>query len=136
MAGAPLTLRVLTPDRELLRVPAARKVRVKLEDGAWLSIYPHHAPLIASVLPGPLYYEADGEIQGAARGEILLSGGILRVADDEVVILTQGASTSSIADAPEFQEGARRFDRLARELMHTLGAEARGVVGPADRRGD
>ena len=57
-----MRLEVLTPERSVLVVEAVQKVRLKLGDGGWLSIYPRHAPLIAETLGGALHYvTADGE---------------------------------------------------------------------------
>ncbi len=114
-----LHLVVLTPERVLLSVEAALKVRVRLADGAWLSIYPRHAPLVAEMPSGPLQYETDLE-----SGELPLEDGILRVRDNEVVVLTSGpASKQEMAPAePEVQ-----YDRLARRLMQALGASAEDV---------
>lgn len=129
-----LHLKVVTPERTLLDVPLARKVRVKLEDGAWLSIYAHHAPLVARLLPGPLHYEVAAEAAkaGVSAGEIVVPGGLLRVTGDEVVVLTHGALASEAAASDEVQEDARAFDRLARQLMISLGAKAGGVLAHSE----
>ena len=110
---------VLTPERVLLSVEAALKVRVRLADGAWLSIYPRHAPLVAEMPSGPLQYETDLE-----SGELPLEDGILRVQDNEVVVLTSGlASRQEMALA----ETEVQYDRLARRLMQALGSSAEDV---------
>ncbi len=117
---------VLTPERSLLRVEDAVKVRLRLVDEAWLSIYPDHAPLIAEILPGPVQYETAIE-----AGELELAGGILQVADNRVTVLTRGLRR----DVPDMEEGTRptpvedaRFDRLARELMLSLDAQPDAAV--------
>jgi F0F1-type ATP synthase epsilon subunit len=130
-----LTLTVLTPESSLLWVDSARKVRVKLEDGAWLSVYPHHAPLVGTMLPGPLYYEVDVALENPGAGfetrTIALSGGILRVADNDIVILTHGPLSPELATG-DGDEDVRAFDRLARQLMVSLGAESVGVLAHPD----
>ncbi|MGC9521732.1 MAG: hypothetical protein ACP5HG_07600 [Anaerolineae bacterium] len=120
-----ITLTVLTAERSLLRVEDAMKVRLRLIDEAWLSIYPGHAPLIAEILPGPVQYETAIE-----AGELELAGGILQVADNRVTVLTRGLRRD-VRDGkrvghPASAEDAR-FDRLARELM--LALEAQPAVG-------
>lgn len=132
-----LTLSVLTPERRLLQITSVRKVRVKLEDGVWLSVYPHHAPLMASILPGPLQYEVDlvpeRPDSSAKVEEITISGGILSIAGDEVVILTQGAlKPDALKESGGVGSAAQEFDRLARQLMLSLGAKAGGVLPHLD----
>jgi F0F1-type ATP synthase epsilon subunit len=134
---------VLTPERSLLQETSVRKVRVKLADGAWLSVYPHHAPLIAGILPGTLYYEIDAIPErpdaGARVIDITVAGGLLKVNDNDVVILSHGAWLTRPADMEDvLQETAagldadgdtgETFDRLARQLMLSLGAGADGVL--------
>ncbi|MGC9349234.1 MAG: hypothetical protein ACP5JG_13925 [Anaerolineae bacterium] len=118
MERATLSLRVLTPSRVLLEVEDVDKVRIRLADGAWLSIYPYHAPLIAETLSGELTYVAGDETH-----DVCLADGILRVVGDNTVeILTHGHAEGG----REPVEG--EFDRLARQLMLTLNAEPGGVL--------
>ncbi len=118
MAGT-LQLTVLTPERVLLSVDEAVKVRLRLADGAWLSIYPNHAPLVAETLAGPLQYETEIE-----AGDVELGEGILCVIHNRVDVLTRGPQQQDTA--PEEIETERKFDRLARQLMLALGAHAEG----------
>lgn len=119
MAGT-LYLRVLTPERTVLEVQDAVKVRLRLADGAWLSVYANHAPLLAEALPGPLQYDTETE-----TGEISLGSSILWVAENRVDVLTSGFQQP---DEAERIEGAETFDRLARQLLQELGAQ---VAEPA-----
>ncbi len=91
-----LHLTVLTPEQLVLHVDAAQKVRLKLVDQAWLSIYPYHESLVAEILPGPLQYDTEIE-----TGEIMVGSGILQVDGDEVVVLTSGLQH----DGPPFCDG-------------------------------
>ena len=56
-----LHLHVLTPAETLLRADA-QWVHVRLADGAGISIYPEHAPLLAETLTASLRYaDSSGE---------------------------------------------------------------------------
>ena len=117
--AASLHLSVITPDRVLLQVEGARRVRLRLSDQAWLSVYPYHAPLLAEVLPGPLQYDTELE-----TGEIQIGAAILYVAENVVTVLTSGQREEPDAEAsPVAVAEAQRFDRLARELMAALQAQ-------------
>ena len=113
-----LRLTVLTPDRVLLAVDAATKVRMKLADDVWLSVYPNHAPLIAEVLPGPLQYDTDAE-----SGEVSIAEGILQVTEGQVTVLTSGHQRGT--QVPETTDAAsdQQFDRLAKQLLMALQAQ-------------
>ena len=113
-----LRLNVLTPVKTLLDVAQVQKVRLKLADHGWLSIYPYHAPLLAETLAGPVTY-----VIAAAEASLSLSASLLQVADNVVTLFTAGVLTEA-APALE-QDGdpeAARFDRLARVLLRSLGA--------------
>ncbi len=120
-----LRLTVLTPDQVLLSVDAATRVRMKLADDAWLSVYPNHAPLIAEVLPGPVQYDTD-----AGSGELSIWGGILQVTEGQVTVLTSGHQRGP--HAPETDAASdRQFDRLARRLIMSLQAQPSPEVDAA-----
>jgi F0F1-type ATP synthase epsilon subunit len=127
MSSNTLSLQVIAPDRVLLSVDSARKVRVRLSDGGWLSVYPKHASLIAEVSVGPVQYETDVE-----RDQIVVEGGILQVADGRVVVLTSGQLRDPSDGSPD-KAATRKFDRLAQELMVALraspGPSLSGVEG-------
>jgi F0F1-type ATP synthase epsilon subunit len=123
-----LRLIVLTPGKTLLEVANVSKVRLKLADGGWLSIYPRHAPLLAETMAGPLIYTTD-----AGEQTISLSESILQVAENDVVLFAGGELTASAAPVGEGEgEDAAdaHFDRLARVLMLSLQAL------PAETAGD
>lgn len=112
-----LRLTVLTPDRVLLAVDSATKVRMKLADDAWLSVYPGHAPLIAEVLPGPVQYDTYTE-----SGELSIAEGILQVTEGQVTVLTSGHQRET--GAPETHVASdQHFDRLAKQLLMALQAQ-------------
>jgi F0F1-type ATP synthase epsilon subunit len=118
-----LRLTVLTPDRVLLAVDSATKVRMKLADDVWLSVYPNHAPLIAEILPGPLQYDTDAE-----SGEVSIAEGILQVTEGQVTVLTsghqRGTQVPETTDTAETDAASdQKFDRLAAQLLMSLQAQ-------------
>ncbi len=120
-----LRLTIMTPDRVLLAVDSATKVRMKLADDAWLSVYPDHAPLIAEVLPGPVQYDTDAE-----SGELSIAEGIVQVTEGQVTVLTSGHQRET--DAPETRAASdQQFDRLAEQLLMSLQAQPNSAVDDA-----
>ncbi len=121
-----LRLTVLTPFKVLLDAPLVTKVRLRLADGNWLSIYPQHLPLIAEVPAGPVEYVTVG-----GKGVIALAPGILRVTRDHVSIFTsallEDEETGEAVDVGG-DEAISHFDRLARELFLTLDAHPADAV--------
>jgi F0F1-type ATP synthase epsilon subunit len=112
-----LYLTILTPERVLLQVEQASKVRLRLADFAWISIYRDHAPLLAETAPGPVQYETAFE-----AGELNVGPGILWVSENRVEVLTSGLSVSEPAgDQPEEEQ---TFERLASQLLATLTQES------------
>lgn len=126
----PLRLMVLTPAETLLEVAAVEKVRLKLQDGGWLSIYPLHAPLIAETMAGNVSYIEEGMMRS-----LNLAPGIVQIADGDVTIFTSAEVGAEVAgrSLDELVEEAERFDRLARQLLITLQAQPDGVMGGSYR---
>ncbi len=128
-----LRFSVLTPDRTVLDVANVRKVRLRLADGGWLSIYPRHAPLLAETLAGPVSYTtAEGD------ATLSLSESILQIFENAVTLFSGGELTASAAQIGAADEAdAAHFDRLARVLMQSLQAlptEALGDFAPEGER--
>lgn len=117
---------VLTPDGSLVEMAAVKKVRVRLVDGALLSVYPHHAPLIAETMEGEVTYVAEEQEE-----RLSLRSGIFFVCDNSVTLYTGGEidseSPHALAETEEYQ--VERFDRLAATLMSTLRAHPQRVSG-------
>jgi F0F1-type ATP synthase epsilon subunit len=88
---------------------------VRLADGAGISIYPGHAPLLAQTATASLCYaDASGEQGFNARA------GIVQVEDDQVTFFTSGESEPADRSALSATREERRFDRLARQLNAKL----------------
>jgi F0F1-type ATP synthase epsilon subunit len=117
-----LSLMILSPDRVVLSVDDVTKVRLRLADAAWLSIYPQHAPLIAETRGGVVQYDTAYE-----SGEIDVAAGILYVNSERVTVLTSGLQHERTPDARDLGADATddaRFDRLATRLRHALKAQS------------
>jgi F0F1-type ATP synthase epsilon subunit len=109
---------VLTPAETLLQVEAARRVHVRLADGAGISIYPGHAPLLAETVTAPLRYaDTSGEHRFDARA------GIVQIEGNQVTVFTSGEWEPSEEPRAASAAEERRFDRLARELQARLEGE-------------
>jgi len=120
-----LRFSVLTPGMTLLDVANVSKVRVKLVDNGWLSIYPRHAPLLGETLAGPVTYTT-------AEGDetISLSESILQVFENDVTLFSGGELAASTAQiGVEDEADAAHFDRLARVLMKSLQALPTEALG-------
>jgi F0F1-type ATP synthase epsilon subunit len=75
-------LLVLSPAGPLLEVDGVAWVRAQLADGAGISIYPSHAPLVGETVAAPVTYaDEDGE------HAIELPAGILQVDRAGVTLL-------------------------------------------------
>jgi F0F1-type ATP synthase epsilon subunit len=118
-----LRLRVLTPVETLLEVEETRWVHVRLADGAGITIYPGHAPLLGETVSGVLRYaDARGEHEFGA------TSGILHVEGNHIRLFTGGESAPGDPGKPSAVAQARRFERLARELGIRLGREEREIL--------
>lgn len=127
-----LRFSVLTPDKTVLDVRNVRKVRLRLADHGWLSIYPRHAPLLGETLAGPVTYTT-------AEGDetIFLSESILQIFENDVLLFGGGELTASAAQiGVEDEADAAHFDRLARVLMQSLQALPTETLGDFTSEGE
>ncbi|MBN1873189.1 MAG: hypothetical protein JXA33_03095 [Anaerolineae bacterium] len=132
-----LRFQVLTPERTLLALDTVAKVRVRLSDGIWLSVYPRHAPLIAETQGGTVYYTAApvtgtyrppfrNNAQDVHEGSLELAPGILYITNDVVTLFTYGLRDNTGPQIMETED--MQFDRLARALLLALNAYPDGVL--------
>ncbi|HEX9572541.1 MAG TPA: ATP synthase F1 subunit epsilon [Myxococcales bacterium] len=109
----PLTLEIVTPEQRALTVQCD-EVRLTGVEGGF-GVRPGHTPLVATLAPGELAYDAAGSTHRYAAGE-----GFAEVSDDRVRVLVEEVLRADQIDA----------QRTAREL-----AEARKKLeemGPGD----
>lgn len=103
-----LTLEIVTPDRSLvceevdeLQVPGAE---------GYLGILPGHAPLLATLKVGELWYRT-----GQERHYLAIAGGFVEVLPDRVTVLAQMAERAQEIDVARAEAARRRAEeRLAR----------------------
>ncbi|MDF1516206.1 MAG: hypothetical protein P1S60_20520 [Anaerolineae bacterium] len=110
-----LSLRIISPEKTIVDAESITKVRIHLSDGSWLSVYPGHAPLLAEILPGKLFYE-----QGNIVEERQLSAGIFQVVHNSVTVFVN--SEMQMQNLDSISENMAQFDLLSRELLLTLDA--------------
>lgn len=123
-------LRVLTPAETLLQVEEVQWVCVRLADGAGISIYPGHAPLLAETVTASLRYgDASGEHEFDARA------GILQIEGDYVTVFTSGGLEPTQQPTPSTVSEERRFNRLAGELQARLETESNDILEIAREEG-
>jgi F-type H+-transporting ATPase subunit epsilon len=109
----PLTLEIVTPEQRALTVQCD-EVRLTGVEGGF-GVRPGHTPLVATLAPGELAYDAAGSTHRYAAGE-----GFAEVSDDHVRVLVEEVLRPDQIDA----------QRAARDL-----AEARNkleTIGPGD----
>jgi F-type H+-transporting ATPase subunit epsilon len=109
----PLTLEIVTPEQRALTVQCD-EVRLTGVEGGF-GVRPGHTPLVATLAPGELAYDAAGSTHRYAAGE-----GFAEISDDRVRVLVEEVLRADQLDA----------QRIAREL-----ADARKkleTMGPGD----
>jgi ATP synthase F1 epsilon subunit len=103
-----LTLRILSPDGQVLEASHLQEVIVSLADGGPIGIRPKHAPLIAETVAGNVTIVKPGEMV-----EVALFSGLLTVRDNIVTILTTGEVEEAEAQADAATEA---IDQLTEAL--------------------
>lgn len=127
--ATPKTFRLdfVTPDRALV-TEDVEEVQLPGEEG-FFGVLPGHAPLLASLAPGPMWYRKGGETQYAFVG-----GGFAEVVPDRVSVLAPMAETAEEIDRARAESAKRRaeerlqkavpeidFERARMALMRSIG---------------
>lgn len=115
MAG--LTLTVVTPEREVLRVDNVEIVVAPGIDGQ-VGLLPRHAPLVTQLEPGTLRYRSGGN-----DNLLTIIGGFLQVMNDTVTVLADGSERSEEIDVDR-AERARAEAKRELEEASMSGDEA------------
>lgn len=112
MASA-LQMQVVTPQRillseeiEALVVPAAE---------GFLGILPHHAPIIAGLVPGPVKYTQAGKSKFLA-----ITGGFMEVSQNRITILADAAERPGEIDVARAEAARDRAEQRLRERLPDL----------------
>ena len=110
-------LLILTPDRVALDEQVT-SIRFQQPDG-WQGILAHHAPYLTRLVDGVMIYRLAGEEPPKDERFVVLYGGTLQVAEDEVIVLTSAAEPGrSLQELEERlserreQENALAFEAL------------------------
>jgi F-type H+-transporting ATPase subunit epsilon len=109
MAGE-LTLRVITPDRIALD-KRVEFVRLPAIDGA-LGILPRHAPMVAAIAVGQLFYVEQG-----VRKPLFVSEGFAEVRANTVRVVCEAGELPEEID----EKRARESEKRARERLERKG---------------
>lgn len=103
-----LTVEIVTPDRSLVR-EEVDELQVPGAEG-YLGILPGHAPLLATLKVGELWYRT-----GQERHYLAIAGGFVEVLPDRVTVLAQMAERAQEIDVARAEAARRRAEeRLAR----------------------
>lgn len=107
----PLTVQIVTPEREVVVAEDATLVIAKGVEGD-VGIMTGHAPLLIALGLGPLTLVREGN----RRDVIAIDGGFLQVSRDQVIVLAEYAVMPSEIDVGETEaEIAELRQRLASE---------------------
>jgi len=105
---AKLLLEIVTPDRSLVR-EEVDEVQVPGAEG-YLGVLPGHAPLLATLKVGELWYRV-----GQARYYLAIAGGFVEALPDRVTVLAQIAERAREIDVARAEAARKRAEeRLAR----------------------
>lgn len=122
---ASLELEITTPEKRAFK-GMADEIVAPGADGLF-GIRPGHAPLLASILPGILSFEAEGETHRFALG-----GGFIEVAEDHVRILADTADRDRDIDLARaraaLDDATLQLDRLpfgSSEYLHQRARQER-----------
>ena len=103
-----LLLEIVTPDRSLVREDVD-EVQVPGSEG-YLGILPGHAPLLASLKVGEIWFRI-----GQEKHHLAIAGGFVEVLPDRVTVLAQIAERAQDIDVTRAEAARKRAEeRLAR----------------------
>ncbi len=105
---ATLQLKVITPE-EQVKDEQVEQVNVSTADGE-IGILPHHANLMAKVIPGELRIKKGGKIETFAVGE-----GFLQVTNNTLTILADLAQDVDQINEKEVEEAKKRAEQALKE---------------------
>jgi F-type H+-transporting ATPase subunit epsilon len=101
------TLEIVTPDRALVR-EEVDELQLPGSEG-YLGVLPGHAPLLATLKVGELWYRV-----GQEKHHLAIAGGFVEVLPDRVTVLAQIAERAQDIDVTRAEAAKRRAEeRLA-----------------------
>lgn len=108
-SGVDVQIEIVTPARTVLS-ERAESVIVPGMDG-YLGIQANHAPLVAGLRAGVLFY---GPV-GAGKRRVAVSGGFVEVADNRVTVLADTAELAEEIDVARALAAQQRAERRLRQ---------------------
>lgn len=109
-----LRLEVVTPYRQVLSTEV-ESVILPTTDG-YLGIMTNHAPLVAGLRIGVVYYGKAGK----EKERMAVSGGFVEVSDNKVTILADTAELSEEIDVLRAKEAKRRAEQRLRQRQANI----------------
>ena len=120
-----LTLSIVTPERELVRVEAD-EVELPGTEG-YFGVLPGHTPLLAALTVGRLTYRV-----GQERHVLAIATGLAEVLPDRVTVLSQIAELPEDIDVGRAEEARKRAEELLESMPENLDyARARNALDKA-----
>ncbi len=113
-----LNLKIVTPERVLFS-EAVAQVSVSTVSGQ-ITILPHHLPLVSQLQPGEIVIKHDGHQESL----MAVSGGLIEVLPEQVVILADTAERAEEIDEQRALEAHRR----AVEILKTKVQDVQGFA--------
>lgn len=111
MADGALTLQVITPDRASETVKADAVV-IPTPDG-YIAIWPNHAPMIAAVDTGVMWFR-EGKTQRTPDTTFAIGSGFLEVLDNQISIFTESAERGNEIDIERAEASMHRAQERLR----------------------
>ncbi len=119
---AQLHLKIVTPEKMIFDEPV-EMVTLSSEDGQ-LGILPHHANLMAKLIPGELRIKKAGKVDSLATGS-----GFIQMADNTLTIMTDLAVNESDIDEKAVEEAKKRAEvALEQKLSDEEYAETMAIL--------
>ena len=109
----PLALTILTPEKKILDVENVEHVIIPTESGE-IDVLPEHAPLLSTLSAGSIRHSIPG---GQAGEQVMVTYGIVEVAENHVKIFSETAETASQIDSARARDAQKRAEEtLKKEL--------------------
>lgn len=105
-----LQLKIVTPEKQVLD-EVVDMVTLPSSEGE-LGILPHHANLMAKLIPGELKIKRGGKVESMAIG-----GGFLQVANNTLTIMTDLAAYEADIDEKAVEEAKKRAEQALQEKL-------------------
>lgn len=117
-----LQLKIVTPEKQVLD-ESVDMVILPTSEGE-IGVLPHHANLMAKLIPGELKIKRGGKVESLAVG-----GGFLQVANNTLTIMTDLATSEVDIDEKAMEEARKRAqEALSQKLTDEEYAETMAVL--------